>query len=60
VLSIDNAATSITAVGATGAQIVMSNGKTATVTFDRDAVGATLTIDGAATTLAPGVSSLAQ
>ena len=59
VLSIDGAATSITAVGATGARIVMSNGKTATVTFDRDAVGATMTIDGAATSLAPGVSSLA-
>ena len=60
VISIDNAASSITAVGDTGACITLSDGRTATVTFDRDAVGATMTIDGAATTLAPGVSSISQ
>jgi hypothetical protein len=43
-----------------GATIALSDGRTATVTFDRDAVGASLTIDGASTSLAPGVSSLAQ
>ncbi len=63
VLSIDNAAASITAAGDAshpGATIALSDGRTATVTFDRDAVGASLTIDGAETSLAPGVSSLAQ
>jgi hypothetical protein len=59
VMSIDGAATTITAVGETGARIVLRDGRTATVTFDRDAVGASLTIDNATTSLAPGVSSLA-
>lgn len=63
VLAIDNAATAVAAAGDAahpGARITLAGGRTATVTFDRDAVGASLTIDGATTSLAPGVSSLAQ
>ncbi|HEY4055532.1 MAG TPA: hypothetical protein VGM39_02950 [Kofleriaceae bacterium] len=58
VLSIDGAAATVTASGDAGVTIQMSNGKTAQVTFNRDAVGATLVLDGATTDLPATVSAL--
>jgi hypothetical protein len=57
VISIDNAATSITGSGET-ATVRLSSGKTVEVTFNRDAVGATLKIDGQTTTLGAGVDNV--
>ncbi len=59
VLSIDGAATSVTANGADGATIV-AGGKTYAVSFSHDAVGATLQLDGHATTLAAGIDQLPE
>lgn len=59
VLSIDGAVTNATANGATGVTLTLSNGQTATVQFNRDAVGGTLTLDGKAITLGAGVTSFA-
>ena len=58
VLSIDGSASSVAASGATGVTVHLANGKTATVVFSRDAVGGTLTYDGANTTLAAGVDTM--
>jgi hypothetical protein len=57
VLSVDNSATSITGSGET-ATVTLAGGKQVTIVFNRDSVGATLTIDGQATTLGAGVDSL--
>jgi hypothetical protein len=60
VLAIDDAATSITAEGPAGVTVRLADNRIATVVFERDAIGATLTIDGVATSLAPGIESLAK
>jgi hypothetical protein len=63
VLSIDGAVTSTTPAGDTGhpgVTVQMSGGRTATVTFNRDTVGATLVLDGATRTLAAGVDKLPE
>jgi hypothetical protein len=63
VLSIDSAASSITAAGdAThpGVTVRLSNGHTATITFNRDTTGATLVLDGTTRSLAAGVDALPE
>ena len=60
VLAIDGAAASVTAAGDSGATIHLADGRTVTVTFDHDAAGASLDIDGTATTLGAGVDALAE
>jgi hypothetical protein len=60
VLSIDGAATSATAVNDTTVTVQLSNGKTATIAFERDNVGANLTYGGSAIALAPGVDVLPE
>lgn len=51
VLSIDGSVTTATAANDSTVTVQLSNGKTATVAFNRDTVGAQLTYDGSATTL---------
>jgi hypothetical protein len=58
VLSIDGGATSATVQGDT-VTVHLSNGKTATVTFDHDNIGATMSLDGTDVTLGAGVDVLA-
>ncbi len=60
VITIDGSATSITAQGDSGASLQLADGKNVSVTFDHDDVGATLTIDGTATTLGAGLDDLSQ
>ncbi|MBS1118752.1 MAG: Fibronectin type domain protein [Deltaproteobacteria bacterium] len=60
VLGVDGAITSATASGATGVTVQLIDGRTVTVAFDRDQAGATLTINGVATTLAPGLATLPE
>ena len=60
VLSIDGAVTSATASGDSTVTVALSGGQTATVAFNRDAIGATLTYGGATTALAPGVDALPE
>jgi hypothetical protein len=60
VLSIDGAVTSATASGDSAVTVALSNGKTATISFDHDAIGASLDYGGATTTLAAGVDALPQ
>ena len=60
VISIDGAATSITAQGDAGASMHLADGRNVTVAFDHDNVGATLTINGTATTLGAGLDNLAE
>ena len=63
VLAIDNAATTIATAGSAttpGTTIMLANGKTATITFNRDTFGGTLTIDGVTTQLSAGVAALAE
>ncbi|HMG22227.1 MAG TPA: hypothetical protein VK607_12940, partial [Kofleriaceae bacterium] len=63
VLSIDSTVSSATAAGdAThpGVTVALSNGHTATVTFNRDTTGATLVLDGATKSLAAGVDTLPE
>jgi hypothetical protein len=60
VLSVDGAAMNVAAQGETGVTIQLSGGGTATVNFDRDNIGATLTMDGQTTTLGAGVENLAN
>jgi hypothetical protein len=57
VLSLDGAATSVTASGSTGVT-VSTGGHTATVVFERDSAGATLTLDGVTTTLDASMGAL--
>ena len=57
VLSIDGAATTATAQGDT--VTLTTGGKTATIAFNHDSVGATLTWNGTTKTLAAGVDTLA-
>ena len=58
VLSIDGAATSATASGDT-VTVQLQGGQTATVTFNHDAAGATMTYGGANVTLDATVDTLA-
>jgi hypothetical protein len=60
VLAIDGAAASVTAAGATGVTVKLSDGRTATVSFNADAIGGTLTLDGNTTTLDAGVDALSD
>ena len=59
VLSLDNAAATVTASGANGVTVSFG-GRTATVTFNRDTAGATLVLDGSSTTLGATVDALAD
>ncbi len=56
VLGIGGAITSSVPAGADGVTMTLAGGRTVTVTFHRDAIGGTLTIDGATTALAPGIT----
>jgi hypothetical protein len=58
VLSVDGGATSATASGANGVTVNLAGGGHATVTFNRDAVGGSLTLNGVTTPLAAGVATL--
>jgi hypothetical protein len=60
VLSIDGAVRSASASGDSTVTVVLSSGKTATIAFSHDSIGATLTFDGHTTTLAPGVDALSE
>ena len=60
VLSIDNAATSATASGDSTVTVVLANGTSVKVAFNRDAFGATLTYGATTTTLSPGVDKLSE
>jgi len=60
VISIDGSVTTATAQGDNGATIALANGQTATVTFNRDDIGATLNYNGATTTLGAGIDSLPE
>ena len=60
VISIDGSASSIAAQGDSGASLHLADGRNVTVAFDHDNVGATLTIDGTATTLGAGLDDLSQ
>ena len=53
-------AVSASANGATGVTLNLANGKQATVTFNRDSVGGTLTYDGVTTSLVAGVAALPE
>ena len=58
VLSIDGAVTSASASGDT-VTVQLTGGQTATIAFNHDAVGATMTYGGANVTLSAGVDTLA-
>lgn len=60
VLAADGAVSSMTASGATGVTLNLAGGGTATVSFVRDTVGGTLTLNGVATTLGAGVDTLPE
>jgi hypothetical protein len=60
VLSIDGAVTTATAANDSTVSVQLTNGKTATIAFERDAVGATLTYGGTAIPLGPTVDLLAE
>ncbi len=60
VLSIDSAVTSATAADDSTVTVSLQNGQTATIAFDRSAIGATLTYGGTTTTLAAGVDALPE
>ena len=60
VLSIDGSVTSATASGDNGVTVQLAGGGTATVTFNRDAVGASMTLNGTSTTLGAGIDTLPE
>ena len=60
VLSIDGGASSAVANGDTGVTVNLANGQQAQVEFNRDDIGATLTLDGQAMTLGAGVDMLPE
>jgi hypothetical protein len=60
VLSIDNSLTSATATGDSTVTVVLANGTTVRIAFNRDAIGATLTYGATTTTLAAGVDTLPE
>jgi hypothetical protein len=60
VLSIDGSVTSATATGDSTVTVQLANGKTATVAFDRNNIGANLTYGGTAIALGAGVDVLSE
>ncbi|MEO8550127.1 MAG: hypothetical protein ABI678_09135, partial [Kofleriaceae bacterium] len=60
VLSVDSAVSSASSANDATVTVHMANGHTATVAFNRDAPGATLTYDGTVTNLASGVDSMPE
>lgn len=60
VLSIDGSVTTATAQGDNKATLALAGGETATVEFNRDSIGATLTYGGQTITLSPGIDTLAE
>ncbi len=60
VLALDNGAATVTASGANGVTVKLADNRVVSVAFQRDSVGATLTIGGVATTLGADVDALAQ
>ena len=60
VLSLDGAATQATASGDSKVTVTMTGGKTATVEFNHDSTGATLTYNGNTTTLAAGLDDIPE
>jgi hypothetical protein len=60
VLSLDGAVATATASGDSSVTIALTGGQTATVTFDRDNPGATLTWNGTTTTLAAGIDDIPE
>lgn len=59
-LSVDGAVTSATSANDSTITVKLSNGHTATVAFDHDAPGATITWDGTATTLSASVDAMPE
>jgi hypothetical protein len=60
VLSIDNAIVGATASGDSTVTVTLASGKTATVAFNRNGIGATLSYGGVTTTLAAGLDALPE
>jgi hypothetical protein len=60
VLSIDGSVTNASASGDNAATIALAGGQTATVTFNRDDIGATLDYNGKTTTLGAGIDALPE
>jgi len=63
VMGIDGAVTSTAAAGDAanpGATITLGDGRTVTVTFHRDSIGGSLTIDGTTTALTAGLSAFSE
>jgi len=60
VLAIDGAVVSASAAGGYGVTLQLADGTAATVSFNRDAVGGTLTRNGTASALSPGVDALPE
>ncbi len=60
VLAVDGAVSSASASGATGVTLNLAGGGTATVSFVRDSVGATLVRNGVSTALGAGVDTLPE
>ncbi|HEY4176454.1 MAG TPA: hypothetical protein VGM90_06470 [Kofleriaceae bacterium] len=58
VLSIDGAAATVTANGTDGVTVQLAGGKTAVVTFNNNAIGGTLVLDGTTTQLGATVNTL--
>jgi len=63
VMAIDGSVTSTVAAGDAqnpGATVTLGDGRTVTVTFHRDTIGGSLTIDGVTTALSAGVSTFSE
>ena len=60
VLAIDGAVVSASAAGSYGVTLQLADGTSATVSFNRDAVGGTLTRNGTASALSPGLDALPE
>jgi hypothetical protein len=60
VLAIDGSVSSATASGENAATVVLANGETATITFNRDDIGATLSYAGQNVTLGAGIDTLPE
>ncbi|HEX7699358.1 MAG TPA: hypothetical protein VF403_01470, partial [Kofleriaceae bacterium] len=60
VLSIDGSVSSATAANDSSITVHLSTGHTATIVFDHDAPGATLTYDGTVTNLGAGVDTMPE
>jgi hypothetical protein len=60
VLSIDGAVSSATSANDSTVTVVLASGQTATIAFNRDAIGATLTLGNATQTLGSGVDQMPE